>query len=136
VLTWVGIDANDPNEFGNLQSACLVPIAVMLRLTVYCLPCWPPISAWGRLRTGRWIIPGYDKVLVAPALALVLGTVVPELWFWYEPGLRFLQPLFLTAALLIIFNLGPSFRAWCLTAPARLSPLAQFVQRRDFVQTA
>ena len=35
-----------------------------------------PISFWGRIRTVRWIIPGYDQVFVGPLL-LAHGRAVP-----------------------------------------------------------
>jgi len=47
----------------------------LVRAATYCATYWPPISLLGRLATGRLIIPGYDKVFIAPIctiLALVL----------------------------------------------------------------
>jgi hypothetical protein len=48
----------------------LAPIA---RLGKYTQGCSSPISLRGRIRTGRWIIPGHDRVFIAPICALIAG---------------------------------------------------------------
>ena len=54
---------------------------VIGRTCAYCIGYAPPINIWGRIATGRLIIPGYDHVIVAPATALAVGVVA-----WYVPG--------------------------------------------------
>ena len=62
--------------------ACSVgPFFVIPLMVVHRLPYFPghvpPISLWGRIRTGRLIIPGYDRVFLPPMLALVIGVGLP-----------------------------------------------------------
>jgi hypothetical protein len=93
------------------------------RLFSYCVNHWPPISLWGRLWTGRWIIPGYDKVFIAPLLTAVVGwgglilasslTGGEQPWFALACGGLF------ALTLIIATVMGPSHQRWKLTAPCR-----------------
>jgi hypothetical protein len=47
--------------------------APFVRLMIYAAGYSSPISFWGRICTSRWIIPGYDRVHVAPLCALIAG---------------------------------------------------------------
>ncbi|MCX7421228.1 MAG: hypothetical protein NT013_17030 [Planctomycetia bacterium] len=106
----------------------VVGAAILMRLATYCVERWPPISLWGRIRSRRWIIPGYDKVLIAPLinLALVVGFGMwlknitrthsdPKHWIDLYVG-----PVFLTLNLLIAFCAPPSIRNFHLTGSYRL----------------
>jgi len=44
-----------------------------VRFLVYRDGYAPPISLWGRIRTFRWIVPGYDQVFLAPLCTLLVG---------------------------------------------------------------
>ncbi|HUE17801.1 MAG TPA: hypothetical protein VMR25_26835 [Planctomycetaceae bacterium] len=98
-------------------------IAAVARLFAYCVRYRPPISLLGRLATGRWCIPSYDRGLVAPVGSLLI------LWC-LEPGflLAFHVPtvvemsLTLTLALLVALVPGPSYRSWVLTSQCRIVP--------------
>ena len=47
------------------------------RLAIYHEGCRPPITCGGRIATFRWIIPGYDQVLVGPICSfLTMPTVL------------------------------------------------------------
>jgi len=96
-------------------------IAVFARIAAYCANHRPPISLWGRLRTGQWIIPKYDVAFVSPALAVacfwgsILGLGV---LFQFSPII--VLPLAITSASLCLLGLGPSLKEWKLTAPCRI----------------
>ncbi len=103
----------------------------LVRCLIYVPGYAPPISFFGRLFTGRWIIPSYDKVLVAPLLAwlaslLVLGVLV----FVFDQPLRSKDwpPLIelvvaapLPVCLMILFGVGPTLRDWQLTGGHRIT---------------
>ncbi len=55
--------------------------AIIGRVVAYVIPCRPPISLWGRILTGRWIIPGYDYVFLSAAGRVANGAD------WCEGGL-------------------------------------------------
>ena len=105
-----------------LISACVLGamVCVLGRILIYALTCWPPISLWGRIRTGRWIIPGYDRVFVAPLLsvlpAAVLLPLIPVLGLpWLLAG-----PACLAVTVWITLNVGPSLTEWKLTGKHRI----------------
>ena len=95
-------------------------LGILIRLGIYCDGYLPPLSLLGRLVHGRWIIPGYDQVFAAPALAIVVGVAA-----WYIPRLTALDPLVTTPiafdlTLWTLLGMGPGLRAWRLTGNHRI----------------
>ena len=92
------------------------------RLAAYAQGHAPPIGLWGRIRTGRWIIPGYDQIFVAPLAIAIIGILAVD---------RF-RPPFLTdevalagglaLAMLVCTTAGPDLARWRLTGHHRLVP--------------
>jgi hypothetical protein len=125
-----------------------MPAVVLTRFALYQVAqLWPPISLAGRVATGRWLIPGYDRVLVAPLLAVAvfvftvlalldvspkvaspprtaagLGqVVVPALYrAASDPVLQ--ASVAVGLVLLITLTVGPSRRRWLLTGTFRIRP--------------
>ena len=107
-----------------------VLLLAVIRLFVYCNGYLPPISLAGRLAAGRWIIPSYDQVFVAPVLALMVGVAA---WFVvHQAGwdAAVVQPIALTLTIWITFGIGPSPRVWQLTGNHRIVAGVIFQQRR------
>lgn len=113
----------------NAQSNVVLVIAVAIicgapvcRFLVYRRACAPPITLWGRLLTGRWFIPGYDKLYLAPLACFATGVAL--LGLLQSAGLDRPLTAFITAGwvLFAVLSVGPSLRRWELTAPARLGP--------------
>lgn len=75
----------------------------------------PPISLWGRLWTGYWLIPGYDYVLLAPLMTAAVGIAVPLLlqFAGVAPPLTF--GLSAAAVLWCALGLPPTQQSWQLT---------------------
>lgn len=97
------------------------------RLFLYFFNHWPPISLWGRLWTGRWIIPAYDVGFVAPAISAAVGwgglfvlRTVAAHEVTFVPPLAALQIILVLVA---TFTIGPSHRRWRLTTPCRIAPV-------------
>jgi len=100
-----------------------------------------PIDLWGRICTGRIIIPKYDCVWVPSLVALAIG--MPLYWLalatetqnkWVGPAfspdqttLLMLQaslgPLATTCMLLALLNIGPGIDEWRLTGQHRIVPV-------------
>ena len=74
----------------------------------------------GRLAHGRLIIPGYDKVFVAPLLAMLACLTIISLPYWTGISERFAIPGALTISWWIIYGMGPSLDAWRLTGNHRI----------------
>lgn len=94
----------------------------------------PPISLSGRIATFQWIIPGYDRALVAFALAIAALPVVTAIWIvlggW--PPRRCVSVL-AAVTVLIMLATPPTLRNWRLTGRHRLVPAIP-KGSRDFVQ--
>jgi hypothetical protein len=103
----------------------LILLAAVARVFVYRVnEHRPPISLSGRVATGRWIVPAYDRVFVAPLLAAVVAAIFSVLFYrWNVPAGLGATTTF-AASLLILFTGGPTRREWLLTAPSRVVPAA------------
>lgn len=109
-------------------------IVAVVRIGIYCWGQLPPISVVGRLATFRWIIPGYDKVFVAPLVVLLLG--------WYgayllsRSGLEphYGMPLLSFMIFLVALTMPPSLDEWKFTGNHRIANMVP-AQPTEFVRT-
>src|SRR5205807_2369048 len=53
-------------------------LCAFFRAFAYLARTRPPISWRGRLVKGRWIIPGYDRVWVAPLMVAAISAVLAQ----------------------------------------------------------
>jgi hypothetical protein len=90
------------------------------RLLIYLNGYAPPISFRGRIVTGRWIIPGYDQVFVAPLLALIAGSWLPKVLINRGFGFVEANTISLIWVYFLILILGPSLKTWRLTGNHRI----------------
>jgi hypothetical protein len=111
----------DPSMFLLLAWASC-GFACLMRMIVYSSTYRPPISFLGRLATGRWIIPSYDRAFLAPVVGLVvLGSLLPRFIGNNVHPAPLELPVMVTAVLLIALVPGPSFQTWSLTCESRIS---------------
>jgi hypothetical protein len=91
------------------------------RTIQYCSGYAPPISLMGRIRTFRWIIPGYDKIFLAPLCTLLVGVLAID--SFRPPGLDDLiaLPIALAIAVTVTLDTGPSMQSWRLTGQHRIT---------------
>jgi hypothetical protein len=92
----------------------------LIRAGIYCGGYMPPISLLGRLATGRWIIPGYDKVFAAPLLAVGVGSAILGVGTLLELDPLFSHSISIASVLSICLGMGPSLLAWRLTGEHRI----------------
>ncbi len=106
----------------------------LLRLGAYVQGCAPPISFWGRIRTMRLIIPGYDRIWVGTICGLLAGPMTVALL----AGLGAPMEARLSAAcgmvLLVLILTPPSLRRWRLTGAYRLDPMKARQAGKQFIQ--
>ncbi|MEN6627875.1 MAG: ankyrin repeat domain-containing protein [Candidatus Sumerlaeia bacterium] len=104
----------------------ICPIALVLcalfRLAVYATGNLPPISFWGRVLTGRWIVPAYDVIFVVPILSVAAMLFLPKLLTRCGVHAIWVYPLAVTISLAILLNLGPTLARWRLTGAHRIVP--------------
>ncbi len=106
-----------------LQSLLFVALIALRRLRAYRVgSLLPPISLSGRFGTGRWIIPAYDQVFVAPLLALLAGYLVPSVLYRCGVDWWVAVPVGLGLALMSVLTVGPNRRRWFLAAESRIVP--------------
>jgi hypothetical protein len=95
-------------------------VVALVRLLPYFYGYLPPINFFGRIFTGRWMIPSYDQILVAPICIALFG--------WYGP--RVLNAAGVPAPLLaascyafatwLALAMGPTLEQWRLTGNHRM----------------
>lgn len=121
ILGHFTFDATESLAISEIITAGFVILA-LARIVGYILKYAAPISIFGRLLTGRWIIPGYDRVFLATiytCVAVVLGEgVVYQLNIPAAIG----QPLVVALGIFLLISVGPSYRDWQLTGSHRINP--------------
>jgi hypothetical protein len=95
---------------------------VLIRLAIYSAGVAAPFNILGRIVTGRIIVPGYDKIFVAPLAVVIAGIigviVVKRFGLWYPTT----GSIAITVIWWILFGGGPTIRNWALTGQHRLRP--------------
>ena len=120
---WIYVVSHTANAIaGDLQllTRWVCVFAVMVRLLVYSIGYLPPISFKGRLLTGRWIIPGYDQILIAPLCTLLLWILLPPMLTMFHVSAPITYSLTCTAMLAVALNIGPTHQRWRLTGNHRI----------------
>ena len=114
-----------------------ITIGIIARVWDYVRAHRPPIGFGGRVLTGRWIIPGYDVIFVAPLLAevILLGSQLGALALFIANGPRFmnnpvnpqweaiaigLSSCGITLAIFVLCVVGPVLERWRLTGTHRI----------------
>jgi hypothetical protein len=95
-------------------------IAALSRTTLYTIGHSSPISLFGRIATGRLIIPGYDRVFAAPLAAVLVARLLPASLGAMGLPIGMVVPITLSAALVPLLCAGPDLRDWSLSAPCQL----------------
>lgn len=89
------------------------------RVGVYMLRRLPPISLAGRFATGRWIIPSYDQIFLAPLAVMLVTGFLPVMARRAGANPEFYLPIGTAIVLLIAFNAGPMVKRWELVGEHR-----------------
>jgi hypothetical protein len=100
----------------------VLAVIPMGRLYFYTLGYIFPITLWGRIRAGRWIIPGYDQVFVGPICSFLVGSSsLALLQAWSVP---FDHSLPIATGLIVLVALiaPPRLKRWRLTGQHRIVP--------------
>jgi hypothetical protein len=108
--------------------------AALARFAIYCSGLGPSFNVWGRLVSGRIIVPGFDQVVVTPlvvlALAIAGGVAIRHSGAWYPVASACVVGLLWFTLL----DGGPTMRKWILTgqhryrSPARLGANKQLLR--------
>lgn len=95
-------------------------VAAAWRLLRYVTWCAWPIDLAGRWSTGRLLIPGYDKIFLAPTVTLALSATLPRvlLALGTPPSLTTFISIF--AVVVAAIGMGPTLATWRLTGEYRM----------------
>jgi hypothetical protein len=105
------------NRIGVLLFGLMITTTIchLVRLGIYIQGYRSPLSFVGRIATGRWIIPGYDQVYIAPLATLFAGAATAGLLIvcGLPPDVGLAAGLATTALVALIAP--PRLRRWRLT---------------------
>jgi hypothetical protein len=94
-------------------------VAALIRLAVYCASVTPSFNLWGRVASGRLLVPGFDKVLLTPfaavLVAIVGGMIIRRSGSWYPVA----ESCVIALIWYVLFSGGPTLRNWILTGQHR-----------------
>ncbi len=113
----------NPGDRLGFLAFSLIAVAILpgVRLAIYAMGCAGPISFWGRILKGYWIIPGYDRVFLGSLLIpLVAGAVLGSLYLAGAP-LEITLPATTSAAFATALLAPPRLRDWRLTGKYRMT---------------
>jgi hypothetical protein len=116
-------------EFPQMASAYIVMPAVIGRLWIYLYGYVPPISVFGRIATGRLVIPGYDVVLVAPLTIGLVAGVLPRTLSAIGIAPLIAYPLAASVVTWLALALPPRREDWQLTGHHRIA--FRFLAKRN-----
>lgn len=127
VWLWCVLSIGDaqfpPTIAGTIQgSALMAGFAAFLllgRWTAYCGPYRAPLTLFGRIVTGRLIIPGYDYVMLAPAMALPVAALLPIGLTAMSVPWPVILSITAAVSLSIVLIAPPSMPVWQLTGTHR-----------------
>jgi hypothetical protein len=119
-VCWIPGQARQAGDMAMLFGLGLITLFSAARLAIYLHGYGPPISLWGRVARGTWIIPGYDKVFLGPLFGMLVGFGSA---FLLEIGglprdIAF--PIAVSLAALFVFNFPPTRKSWFLTGHHRI----------------
>ena len=102
----------------------LIGMLVLPRLFIYVIRGESPISLWGRVRTGRFIISGHDVIYVAPMLSALAGMMTAFLATHLTASAAVGAAVGVGVLLFVSLSVGPSLHDWTLTGACRLREMS------------
>lgn len=128
---WSGRGGRPPSEPIVDLAMAWIPFLFVFRAFAVLPTHLPPTNLAGRWATGRWIIPGFDRIWLAPILASLATVAARDVC--RAIGLIGFEGVALTAALagLVYVNLAPDLTTWRLTGEYRLILFNEQRRKRD-----
>lgn len=90
-------------------------LAALVRLMMYLGHCQTPLGLWARLLTGRLVIPGYDRVLLAPLATVLVAIATAAATYRGGTAAELAVAVNVMAPLAAALFLPPSLADWRLT---------------------
>src|ERR1041385_2008172 len=90
-----------------------------IRLLIYCLNVAAPFNLWGRLATGRLVLPGFDRVFLTPLAVIVLAGFGGAVLRGAASHAALAGACVVAVLWFVVFAGGPTLRDWLLTSEHR-----------------
>ena len=103
----------------------------IVRLYIYVKGYIFPITLWARIWTGRWILPGYDQVFVAPICSFLAGLLSLLLLREASVPSEIALPIATALTFLVALVTPPRLRRWRLTGRHRIVPAIAFASSQS-----
>ncbi len=97
-------------------------LAAIVRVGIYCIEKRSPLTTWARLRLGRWIIPDFDRIFVAPLAATIVGGVGIHALRLLGASTPIAVGVTVASVAWILCGAPPTLAEWSLTGGYRISP--------------
>lgn len=94
----------------------------------------PPINFWGRMRTGRWIIPSYDKIFLSPLVVSCCLTLATCMTLYFPQSLAIIFGVAATFYVFFTIYFTPDLDEWRLTGNHCIHP-GFGINKTELVQT-
>jgi hypothetical protein len=128
IAAWLMFCAAYPNrssaksiEFLVVMHTLVAVTLIAARLLAYCVPFFPPMSVLGRVATGQYVIPGYDKVFVAPIVAALIAYSLPKILMALGVSDIVAIPVSTALTVWLVVLLPTRWEDWCFTGHHRIS---------------
>ncbi len=129
---WVGLIvyamilrvADNPHVLDIKPAMVLIGILAFPRLLAFFIRGESPVSLWGRIRTGRFIIPGHDVIFVGPLLAAFSGMMTAFFATHLTASAAVGASVGIAVLLFVSLSVGPSLHDWTLTGACRLREMS------------
>lgn len=126
--------AGPADDLAILLHGLVVAAAVLGYLVNYGARYWPSMNVLGRLATRQLVIPDYDRIWLAPLMAIGVALAFPSLGTQFGMATRHAAPVATFFSLLMLRSVGPRFREWQLTGAHRMIALERLDSNR-YVKT-
>jgi len=108
--------------------------AAAFRVLIYCSQVTFPFQLSGRIASGRFIIPGFDKIFVTPLTAVLLaiigGIIIRHSGRFYASA----EALLVGLIWLMLLGGGPTLRGWLLTGHHRYRQPSVFYSNKQMMR--
>lgn len=120
VVDWLFIQLEKEEAFSGVLVVVIFS-TIGGRLLIYVTKYHPPISALGRIFTGRLIIPGYDKVFLAPIITTVVAGLAIVSGWKFDMSVSLTMKCAAALAIFLSISLPPSLEKWHYTGNHRIA---------------
>ena len=110
-------------------------LAAMFRLASYLNGTMAPFNLWGRIASGRIIVPGYDKIFLTPLASMLVAIVGGMMIKRSGPWCPVAESCVIALTWYVLFVGGPTLQNWVLTGQHRFRPPARLNANKQLLKS-